>query len=251
MGMALGAVSTCILAAIFDAEFSVGLEKFYTFLIPVIISLFVASLAVAGVLASIASQDAREEETRKRKLMAARAKLPFALSQASDIFLAGSRHAARLERTEETFVTTEIANRTVREMTLPTDVVQTFLEVIENHDRTDVANRLSGILREYQVHMSRWVNRINGDDANFIETEGDRRRRTVAWVYLMALNETLFEYARDSVRPEPVVEETLRGKIRFRLPEEFQPDQYKEETAYYVQHFHRRFSNSISPDALA
>ena len=136
-------------------------------------------------------------------------------------------------------------------MTLPSDVIQTFLEVIEFHDQPDVANRLSGILREYQVYMARWVSRIDGDDANFIETEGDRRERTVSWAYLLTLNETLFEYARDSVRPEPVVEETLRGKIRFRLPEEFQPDQYKEEIASYVQHFHRSFSNSISPGAPA
>ncbi|MAO26886.1 MAG: hypothetical protein CMN15_06765 [Roseovarius sp.] len=251
MGMALGAVLTCILAAIFDAEFSAGLEKFYTFLIPVIISLFVASLAVAGVLASIASQDAREEENRKRKLMAARAKLPMSLSAANKVFSEGLKFAANLERAEQPWEIEHIANASVSAMTLPSDVIQTFLEVIEFHDQPDVANRLSGILREYQVYMARWVSRIDGDDANFIETEGDRRERTVSWAYLLTLNETLFEYARDSVRPEPVVEETLRGKIRFRLPEEFQPDQYKEEIASYVQHFHRSFSNSISPGAPA
>jgi hypothetical protein len=242
MGMALGAVLTCILAAIFDAEFSAGLEKFYTFLIPVIISLFVASLAVAGVLASIASQDAREEENRKRKLMAARAKLPIALSEIYRVLVCGLRYSAALERITHESDLDQLRDRSIQSLKLPDDSVQTFLEVIEYHDNDEVAERLTGVIKEYQIHLARWLTELDPPTGATVQTRIDARQRTAGWAYLVSLCASVFPYARHQTHLEGISEEFIGALMRLQLPEDYYPEQYRDEISLYVRHFNRRYN---------
>lgn len=248
MGMFLGVLVFCSLGYVFDAEFSAGVEKFYTFLITVLVSLLVASFALAGVFANIASQREKDEDTRKRKLLAARAKLPMALSKADRTFDAGFRNSFVLEKTDEDEALLALQIDSTAEMTLPDDVVATFLEVIEHHDDPIVANRLSGLLREYQVFIARWVSEFEPrGDVPMLTTPENARQRAVSWAYLVCIVGSLFDYARGQEGQGQEVlgevnEEVLGSVLGRLLPIGHSVNQYSDEIGLYARTFARRFT---------
>lgn len=214
MGVVIGFVLACSLGWVFDADFSEGFEKFYTYLVTVVLSLLVAAFGLAGVFSNIASQEARDEETRKRRLLAARAKLPLALSEMHEVCMFGVRFSYELEALIAQHGNDVVRKQSLEKMTLSGDVLRTFQEIIENHSDEDVADRVMGVLRDYQVFIARWGGEFDPRKATFEVDDEQIRRRTVWWAYLGCLCETIFEYAREEQNLTDVTGNDIWGFLR-------------------------------------
>lgn len=205
LGCFFGVLFTCMLGLVFDANFNEGITKFYTFIGSSLVSLLVATFAVAGVLANIESQRERDAEQRSRKLLASVSRLPLALTEMAEISQAAIGYASRsLEeyygRRPETYAS--------EYMQLSDETVALILEVIEHHDHETVANLLICFLQSYQTSLARWMS----PDLELSTPNSQRRfwkERAVEWCQQRAIVSCLFSYARTGTIRTPTREDFL------------------------------------------
>lgn len=204
-GFFLGITFTCTLGLIFDANFSENMTRFYTFVGSSLVSLLVATFAVAGVLANIESQRERDAEQRSRRLLALVGRLPLALTEMAHQSQAAIEYASRsmgeyYGQRHESFASDN--------MKLSDETLGAILQVIEHHDHETVANLLVCYLQSYQTNLARWLSPDNGS----LGPKSQRRfwkARTVEWCQQRAIVSCLFDYARTGSIRMPTREDFL------------------------------------------
>ncbi|MEX5576221.1 hypothetical protein [Pseudophaeobacter sp. A-200-2] len=241
MGVAIGIMFTCGLGWLFDANFAEEVKERYTYLASAVLSLLVASFAVAGVFSSIASQRGEDHDDRKRRLLAARAKLPLALSAISKLCKAGICYSAEFDTLCAAKGKEAMRDETVGALTLDQSTVHDIIHVIENLDNLLIAERLSAMLREYQIFFSRWVGEFDEFAWPMIVEDADKRSRTVSWAYLGAICGSLYDFARKDGELGEVDEEAIRNALSVNLPVHIHWESFQDEIGMYARVFKQRF----------
>ncbi|MFD1157837.1 hypothetical protein [Roseovarius aestuarii] len=80
-GGLVGTLVTLALVWAFDSDVSTEIKRFYTFVFTACITLAAATLTLYGVFSNIENQQTQAQQDRNRKLLAAKALLPNALSK--------------------------------------------------------------------------------------------------------------------------------------------------------------------------
>lgn len=235
-GIFLGAELSLTLAFFLDTDVSAELKRLYTYIFSALASLLAASLALSGVLASIENQERIQSQIRERKFASARAFLPTALSNFIEISRNGilncySKTLAPTRGSEEDFL------RRLESITLSDEIIEVFREILEHTESDPVSRRIALILRNYQIYYSRWrgISEHNVTGAKYI------RQQAVAWAYLLALIESLFDFARD-MADEPddnITEETIRSALRRTLPVAVDTEAYDDAIGLCSRQFQR------------
>ena len=144
LGLTCGACFAFSFAWLIDAEVWVGTkEKYLPALLTASATLISATVAVAGVLRGIQNQSMLADQARRRKLLAARASLPLALTELHK--LAENQlvhHANATQQTENDF-------------TQMSGTAQETLKLVIEHANAPTQKSLSFLLMAYQVLQAR------------------------------------------------------------------------------------------------
>lgn len=210
LGLLIGSVLAFGVSAIIDAKVGETLvNRYLPPLLTAAATLTSASLAIAGVRWNIQNQNELSQIARDRKLAAARASLPLALSELVEVC---DRHIAHhSNNTDRVAPGSESLSETAQ---------ATFKAVIENAtDKTQES--LSFLLLAYQVMLSRYYSR-QSEAKDAIHTEdGSKLARykhassIVHWASLKALASVQFSYAR--TRNEAADEDRARKIFEFEV----------------------------------
>lgn len=242
-GIFVGATLTLAFSWSVDSEVSIEIKRFYTFIFTAIISLIAATLTLVGVFTNIENQRHLDDEARHRKLNAAKALLPHALSQMCSVCRWGMRYSHSFnyyisDLGEEPFETLSFS-----QLKLSDEVISVFRDLIELSDDEILTDRLAGILREHQVFLARWQDEFSPDAAHKVVSDADIRQRTTGWAYLYAITCSLFEYARNE--HETLIETVSDKEISSALNQSGDPKLHNEdfvkEVGLYTRTFKRRF----------
>ncbi|MBM2294193.1 hypothetical protein JQX09_19890 [Sulfitobacter pseudonitzschiae] len=235
-GMLLGLLIAFSTAAIIDTTASSQLRQNAVYLISAVTTLIAATLAIVGVLSNIQTQRELEAKRRHRKFLSVKSVFPNALSDACDVFERGIRLSTTYELDAQEAGIHEHNRATLKKVRIPADVTNIFRDIIEFTDDDQVAERVSGLLREYQVALARWRSL---SDENLLTTETDIRMRTVFWAYLYAITASLFDIARgNSSRLETKVTAT---EISTAIGNVTHEGDFDAEIGLYARTFERRF----------
>ncbi|KJZ22295.1 hypothetical protein [Tritonibacter mobilis] len=215
MGLAIGIIFTCVLGVVFDDDFFVGFTKHYTFVVSASLSLVVASFAVAGVFSNIASQREKDEDSRKRKLLAARARLPLALAEMSKACTEGVRLTVEYPSIQSDLTKPHsLLDKSAVKLRLSEETYRTLEQVIEFHDNVDVAQRVVRFLQLYQSSTQRLLAQFEPRKLIQYWGEGNPMRvRAVEWALVQAIVISLFRYSREGILP-PVTPDTVRTALQ-------------------------------------
>ncbi|MGB1234614.1 MAG: hypothetical protein ACPG5U_02645 [Planktomarina sp.] len=208
-GMTVGIVCMCLIASVIDFKFGDSTEKYFLAAITISITAFAASLAVFAQLKVLQQTKEISEEDRERRLLAAKLDLPLALSEISTC----CRIAIKLcfkERKQyrKNPITPEAADIAFSDYTKDT------LRRIISDARPEDGEHLAGIIRHYQILISRWNGKnVRPEGALDMGKSSEELAREMAYYgYLDALAATAFNYARGSSHITEVmtVEDILR-----------------------------------------
>ncbi|WP_282181699.1 hypothetical protein [Aliiroseovarius marinus] len=221
IGMFIGVIAGIVLSWILSGEFGTEWTRLYTFVVTALISLAVAGFALFGVFISIGTQFERDEEARRRKLMAANALLPSALSGMCKTFMSGAKASVELAENDALREDPEFEKSTRADLMLSESALQTIRDVIEQHhrDQAEVAHRLSDLLKLHQVYFARWQGEF--DDEEMLVSEEQNFERTVNWAGLYAVSETMFNYARERGDMKPIDQSGVVRALKFTVNPHF------------------------------
>ena len=243
-GVLVGFILALCLAAVIDADIAPGIKEFYSFIITALLGMIAAALTLIGVFATIAHQREIERRARQKKLEAARAFLPSALSKLCDIADHGVRYSFAFSDFEARLGEDGFRDASIPNLTLTDEIISVFRDMIELSDDDIVSKRISGLLREHQVLLARWRSIFAPDRAIMVRTAADLRQRTVAWAYLGAIAASIFEYARGETS-------TIETTVGFREISSalntaglvsLHTEDHTEEIGLYERTFSRRFT---------
>lgn len=242
-GALVGTLLSLGLAWGVDSNVSAELKRVYTFVFTAFISLIAATFTLVGVFSNIENQQTQEKFQRQRKLQAARAFLPSALSNMCEICRWGVRYSHDFQAYENNLGRIQFEQESFDRLSLSDEIISVFRDVIELSDNEVVSDRLSGLLREYQVFFARWKSDFSPNAQNNVLINADFRMRTTAWAYLYAISSSLFDYARnetDDVLTNVTEEEISSALNQAGAPGVFTED-FIEEIGLYARTFARRF----------
>lgn len=243
-GMLLGAILALILAAALDTWVSDDLVKISGSIFSTIATLLAASLALTGVFSSIENQQNINRENRQKKLMAARAFLPSALSRMSSICKSAIRYSHKFDTFEATLGAAEFEKVSKIDLVLSDEIITIFKEVIELTEDNVVADRLSGLLREHQIFLSRWKSAFSEGMTRHPPLSKDGIERTVGWAYLAAICASIFDYARRNTQTieSGVTEDLIFNSIFTAELDDLEGDNVRAAVGLYERTFLRRFA---------
>lgn len=243
LGVLVGFILALCLAAVIDADIPSGIKEFYGFIITAALSMIAAALTLIGVFATIAHQREIELRARKKKLEAARAFLPSALSKMCDMSERAIRYSFEFDEMELRLGEAGMREISISDLTLTDEIISVFRDVIELSDDDIVTRRIAGLLREHQVFLARWRSIFAPDRSIMISHASDIRQRTVAWAYLGAISASIFEYARGET-------ETIKTTVGFQEISsslntagliDLHSEDHADEIGLYERTFTRRF----------
>lgn len=154
-----------------------------------------AGLALAAAFYNADIQTELDRKARERKLLAARAMLPSALSGTAEICAKAIRLSVQYSDIPQN-ERTPFASENAPELQLDPSYVSIFRDIVEFTEDDAVANRLSLMLREHQVAYARWLSLSPQNRSVTVESSNSQKERVGDWAYLYALNNSLFDYAR-------------------------------------------------------
>ena len=198
-GVFIGSVFTLLLCLVFDADIGEDLTKVYTYLSSAALGMLASTIALSGVLAGLSHQTELREAERNRKLTAARALLPQALSDMCEVALSGIRNSQRagVKRGHELEV--EFRTESLKNIRLSDRIMSVFKDIIELSDGS-VGDRIQGILTEHQVLQSRWSGYVSDSASITSPSQFEQADRICHWSFLYALTSTAFDYARKETK---------------------------------------------------
>lgn len=192
LGITLGAISAFGLSWLIDTKlWNSNAERYLPALIAAGATLVSATVAVAGVLRNIRNQNILAEHARFRKLTAARASLPLALSELSKL---SENHIARLSNGDK-----QVESGSEE---ISTAAHETLKLVIE-HANEPTQKSLSFLLMAYQVLQASYHEEKAPEPYDNPETEAaqllakhHRASGIISWAAFKALVAVQFQYAR-------------------------------------------------------
>ncbi|UWQ10478.1 hypothetical protein K3X41_11280 [Aliiroseovarius crassostreae] len=186
LGMFAGVVISTAFYLALDNNYSSELKENLAHGLTIVVTLFAAGLALAGVLATIQAQAKQEEDRRTKSLQAAKATLPLALSQLISISRRGIEICLDINCQDST--TTEL----LEQVRLGDLVLQSLKETIEYSDEVS-AQRLASIVAMYQVLDARLGSFLTEE----YPTDFQRAHAAVKWATLYSKIEDAFDFARN------------------------------------------------------
>lgn len=210
MGMFIGVLVGIILSWILSGEFGHEWSRLYTFVVTALVSLGVAGFAVAGVIANIQTQFERDDEARRRKLMAEKSVFALHLADFSKMCQEMAQEAIQVGRVRVLQAGTGRVSADIRAPVLNEIARKNFAGIIEFHDDPNIASRLSYLLGYYQVFASRWET-IRATAEGRSQIYSSHWEATVSWLYLASFAVSLMHYARNDDEPADITEEWLRS----------------------------------------
>lgn len=189
LGLLIGSWLALGLAMLIDANVSaVVADHYVSTAVVASATVFSASLAIWGVLWNVASQQDIVEEQRKRRLAAARASLPLALSEFLKLCDSHIFHLAN---------DTPKVNENSENLSEET---QATLKLVIEHAEENVQSEIGNLLMFYQVALASY---FHYQSENKYRTEADSKLRLhnraseiIRWESLRALVSAQFHYAR-------------------------------------------------------
>lgn len=245
-GALVGFVLAFCFAAAIDTDVRHEAKEFYSFIVTAVLSMAAAALTLAGVFATIDHQLAAERRARSKRLEAARAFLPEALSRMCEICQTAMQYSFEFEQFEEQRGEAGFRSTSISELTLTDEIISVFRDIIELSDDDAVSRRLAGLLREHQILLARWRSIFAPDRVIMVRSPADIRQRTVAWAYLGAIASSMFEYARGESH-------TIETNVGFREISSalntsglvnLHTEDHSAEIGLYERTFSRRFSET-------
>lgn len=203
MGMLCGLTVSSVIFCIFFKDYPEFLERQYVYVIAVVTTIITATLTMFGILKSIDTQISLSQNNKDSKLRAAKIFLPVALSDICRHSQYGMDFALREEHHRGEMTGADFLSLTEPKLTFQEETISILRDISENEIDRDVQDRISMILKEYQVAKARWRSHLN-DDTYMIDTEFNRRERVVHFAYIYALSSSLFDYARNEKKIEAV-----------------------------------------------
>lgn len=246
-GAWVGVSATLVLAWALDSSISLELQRFYVFLFSASVSLFAAAVALVGVLSNIEHQNEVSAHKRSRRLAAVRATMPSALAQLSTTFQKAAAFSQEWNRFIEEYGADDFRQLSLKEIALDEATVSVLREILELTDSDLVADRISGIMREHQVCYSRWQSLFD-DQGVMPPTPLEVSLRTTHWIFLKAVLDTLYDYARgeeDDVLLN-VDEEAIRSSMRTCRTCSIFPEKHEQAIKMLARAFLRRFQQAPS-----
>lgn len=240
LGMFVGVQFTLVLTWLVSETLSERLVENIFTSATIVVALLSAALALAGIFLQIDKTEEVARLDRYRQLQSARAFLPSVLSSFCQIAQNGIEQSNELglrklpETEREVSVSPLIPNE---------QIINVMRDILRYCDDANIAERIAQILREHQISLARWDGCF---DANLVVVESDVRHRTVAWAYIYALIESLFEYARGE--EETLLVDLEVGRIHtalnISLPHGLRSDGFAHEVDLFYRH-HLRHSRIV------
>ena len=214
LGTSISGLIFLISVILLDNRFSIFFYSQLGTILPVLAAIYAAYLALQGTNKQIQSNLEIEVFRRESQLEAARASLPLALSQLSDV----CRRAIIF--TYETNRHAADAVETAKGFTMPEGALSILKECI-SYSEINVASRLANLIRHYQVAYSRTVSSYEQPE----EGSGPFRD-TFDWAVVSLLIENCFNFSRGSSNtiPAKITEGSFASVFCFSLKPNFWAD---------------------------
>lgn len=208
-GLFIGVIFAIILAAVLDSDVAEGIKNNCVSIAAIIAATFSAFLALLGVRGQIEQQNKQHNEqiehqnkqaenARLASLAATKAFLPIALTEMCSIARKGMvlrwGFYNRLKRGAPNDEIQHLQHQVTSELTLSEHLISIFKDFIENAAPDD-GDRISLILREYQVVLARWNGIFEGYEQGIYADATNEQ--TIHWAYLYALSSSAFEFSRN------------------------------------------------------
>lgn len=187
-GLAIGSITSFLIAMFLSRDFGNYATEFYTFWLSAVVTLVAATLALAGVFATLNHQLELSEENRIRRLNASKAALPAALSELSQICRTGilaSLNGKDEKQSNET-------DALITKLTVSSKTASALTAVIENAD-PKISQSLSSILADHQINFSRCIGRM---EREYTSSASDCADTQIYWAYLSCRVGMCYDYAR-------------------------------------------------------
>ena len=243
-GVFAGAIIVLMLCWAFDADIQEDMTRFYTFVFSALIGLLAASVALSGVLASLHQQATLREEERKRKLSAARAFLPQALSDMCEVARSGMLNSQTAGSKKGNELAPSFVRSSLEDIRLNDEIVSIFKDIVEFSD-ANAGRRIQAILIEHQVLQTRWSGYVRGAENMVRPSAFDLAYRSCHWAFLHSLAATAFHYARgggDDIK-DPVHESDIFSALSMAgiITYEENSDML-DAISHYARHFQRHYN---------
>ncbi|KPP83328.1 MAG: hypothetical protein HLUCCO07_12695 [Rhodobacteraceae bacterium HLUCCO07] len=200
MGASFGVFMGAIFIIVIQGEWPDDLQRYGTYGITAIVTLLASAIALTTAIWNT-------ETARHRKLKAAKASLPLALSR----LIETARNGVQISMEDDAFFNDpENAYFIEKRLAIPNEVFNTLKECIEFGDETS-AQWLTNIIAHYQVYKARLVNLTA--DRNMPPHDVYRAEHAAEWIFWHAMVSHLFDFARgeDTVENAMQQERLLEG----------------------------------------
>ena len=245
LGALIGSVLAFLFCAIIDSNALEETKRFYTYALTIVVSLAAAAIALSGVLANLNLQVTLRKEERERKLSAARAFLPHALSEMCEVARYGMINCHSARNINPRNLGADFIRRSIEEIRLSDEIISIFTQIIENSSDNS-SKRIRLILKEHQVFSARWLGHVRNRE-NMMEMSGpESTQSTTAWAYLYVLTATAFDYARGETDDisEHVDEARIASALRsVQILPNADIDNFDESIGLYVRHYRRQIAS--------
>ncbi len=183
MGASFGVFMGAIFIIVIQGEWPDGLQRYGTYGITAIVTLLASGIALTTAIWNT-------ETARRRKLKAAKASLPLALSRLIQI----ARNGVQISMEDNAFFNDpDNASLIEERLAIPDGVFATLKECIEFGDETS-AQWLTNIIAHYQVYKARLVGLAA--DRNMNPIDHYRAQHAAEWIFWHAMVSHLFGFAR-------------------------------------------------------
>ena len=191
-GVLVGCLIAFSIAWLLEEQVEDSIRKFYTYFASALFSLIAATLAVTSVLYSVQNQTNLALYAREQKLRSARAMLPAALSDLSDI----AERALDWTQSEAVAqVGTDSRYSENIDLSIEPATIEVIRQIIEHTDDERVSRHLAGIVTEHQVFRSRFQGEWRVGSLRPVSGQGIGGR-AIEWAAWKCLVDTTYHYAR-------------------------------------------------------
>lgn len=238
-----GAVIGIVYMLIIESEISQEHKEYWTYGITALVTLLASGTALVGVFFDIKNSNINEEERRIRELSGAKALLPLALTEICEIARRGMYFCRDFRDDLTAAEIEELKSRSFTELSLA-DETKSILRDFIRYSRDDDGKKVSLILQEYQVFLSRWRGSFEENSRFRNNNNGNRTENISSWAYLYALSSHIYDHARgetENIEPlEPhqsPIETALRLAV---IPYNDDPEFVKA-----IKLYHRRLNRKL------
>lgn len=194
-GVLIGWIAAMCLAALIDSKVSDRIAQNAFQFAGILAAVSAALLALMGVSRQISHKNEEEERARIAKLRACKAVLPLALSDICKVSQNGIYHCWNGYNLLTASSFNEYRTNSFIDLKVSDEVLAILRDFVRYSRDTD-GEKISLILQEYQVFLSRWRGRFETPDYFKKEPLERRCEHTTSWAYLYALSSSVFAYAR-------------------------------------------------------